>query len=67
MECIYYWGKGYTNLPLYLRASTSDIGMERTLTHADPFHSIKKSLQHFSIIELGIPIVTHQLYRWNDD
>lgn len=67
MECVYYWGNGYSGLPLFVRAYSSDIGTTRTETKSNPLLLLEKNLHAYSLIELGTPVITHQLYRWNDD
>ena len=67
MECIYYWGKGYTGFPLFLRAYSSDIDTIRTMTKSSVYCLLEKNLHAYSLVDLGVPLVTHQLYRWNDD
>jgi hypothetical protein len=63
-ECLYYWGEGYTGLPLYLKADSQG---SRSETKNSIYLVLEKNLLDYSKIDLGKSLATSIIYRWQDD
>ena len=60
-ECLYYWGEGYTGLPLYLKADSQG---SRSETKNSIYLVLEKNLLDYSKIDLGKSLATSIIYRW---